>query len=562
VGAGGQGFALTRLRGTDQPKGGEPIKKKFFVTAAIASALAAVLTSAPTALAGLPQRSGGRAMSRLNWIAVVASVATLFVPEAQAVVVQAAPTFPVANAVAAPPPIPALPAAGNATPPSDQIADPVTPAPGCSLWYQQSKYGDRWAAGSSWWEYRCTYESTFYSNPCTTGACEAFCWYCYWETQDWTDYFYWDGANAVFYGEAYSDSIVWEGGIAPDSSSTDWWDAPTAQWYYIAPPPNVAPTASFTFSCAGLTCALDGTVSSDSDGTIADYSWTFGDGSSGSGANASHAYSSAGTYDVALTVTDSGGATGTVTKPVTVVGPTVAPTASFTFSCTGLSCSFDGSGSTDSDGTIASYSWGFGDGAASSGVTATHTYGHSGTYSVSLTVTDDRGRSSTASKDVAVTNLAPTAAFTVTCTSLRCTFDASGSADRDGTIATYAWNFGDETTGTVTTKSTAHDYPKAANYTVTLTVTDNAGGSAPASQRINPISLSARGSKQGGQQKVDLSWNGVTGASYDVYRNGAKIVTVSTTAYTDTVAKGTGTYKYRVCDPAGTTCSNESTVSF
>jgi Divergent InlB B-repeat domain len=88
---------------------------------------------------------------------------------------------------------------------------------------------------STWWEYRCSYEDTFYDNPCTSGACNGFCWYCTWETQNWTDYFYWDGSNAVFYGEAYSDSLVSEGDLFPPYSSTAWWDAPAAQWYSLGP---------------------------------------------------------------------------------------------------------------------------------------------------------------------------------------------------------------------------------------------------------------------------------------------------------------------------------------
>jgi PKD repeat protein len=506
-------------------------------------------------------------LNRTIALSVAAASLTLVlavgVTQAQAVVVQAAPTWPIANAVASPPPIPALPAAGGTTPPADQIADPVTPAAVCGGWYRQSNYGDRWPAGSTWWEYRCSYESAQYYNACTSAACPAFCPDCYWDTQDWTDYFYWDGSNAAFYGEGYSESVVYDDGYS--FSSADWWDAPTAQWYSVATPApaNVAPTASFTFSCSGLTCAFDAGASSDSDGTIADYSWTFGDGAAASGVTASHAYASAGIYDVTLTVTDNGGATGAATQSLTTVNPpNVPPSPSFTFSCTGLSCGFDGSGSTDSDGTIASYSWAFGDGATASGVTTTHTYGHSGTYSASLTVTDDRGASTTASKEVAVTNLAPTAALTVTCSSLHCTLDASKSADTDGVIASYGWSFGDGTAATVTTTSTTHDYPKAGNYTVTLTVTDNDGASASASQRINPISLSARAYKQGGQQKVGLAWNGIMGTMFDVFRNGAKIATVSTTAYTDTVGKGAGSYTYTVCAPAFSTCSNEATVSF
>src|SRR5262249_29292558 len=160
---------------------------------------------------------------------------------------------------------------------------------------------------------------------------------------------------------------------------------------------------------------------------------------------------------------------------------------------------------------IASYSWAFGDGATASGATTNHTYSHSGTYSASLTVVDNAGASTTASKDVTVTNLAPTDAFTVTCSGLRCTLDADGSAVRDGSSATYGWSFGDGTSASLTTTSTVHAYTKAGSYTVTLTVTDNAGASTVTSRRINPISLSARGYTQNGQQKVDLTWNGAAG---------------------------------------------------
>ncbi len=166
---------------------------------------------------------------------------------------------------------------------------------------------------------------------------------------------------------------------------------------YTAAAANVAPTASFTSSCTDLSCSFDGSASSDSDGTISSYSWSFG----ASGSTASKTYSSAGTYAVTLTVTDNGGLTNSVTHNVTVTAPpvNVAPTASFTSSCTDLSCSFDGSASSDSDGTISSYSWSFG----GTGVTASNTFASAGTYSVTLTVTDNNGATGTSTQNVTVT---------------------------------------------------------------------------------------------------------------------------------------------------------------
>ena len=166
---------------------------------------------------------------------------------------------------------------------------------------------------------------------------------------------------------------------------------------YDTPAANVAPTASFTSSCTDLSCSFNASSSSDSDGTISSYSWSFG----GTGVTASNTYASAGTYSVTLTVTDNNGATNSTTSSVTVTAPpaNVAPIASFTSSCTDLTCSFNASGSSDSDGSISSYSWSFG----GTGVTASNTYGSAGTYSVTLTVTDNNGATATSTSSVTVT---------------------------------------------------------------------------------------------------------------------------------------------------------------
>jgi hypothetical protein len=111
---------------------------------------------------------------------------------------------------------------------------------------------------------------------------------------------------------------------------------------------------------------------------------------------------------VTLTVTDNGGATGTVSHDVTVTAPVnVAPTAAFTSSVTDLGVSVDGSTSSDSDGSVVSYAWDFGDSATGTGVTASHTYAAAGTYTVTLTVTDNGGATGTVSHDVTVTAPGP-----------------------------------------------------------------------------------------------------------------------------------------------------------
>jgi hypothetical protein len=86
---------------------------------------------------------------------------------------------------------------------------------------------------------------------------------------------------------------------------------------------NTPPMATFTASCVWLECNFDGNGSSDPDGTIVSYSWSFGDGQSASGSAVSHAYTVKGVYVVGLTVTDNGGATHTYSASQTVVSPTV-----------------------------------------------------------------------------------------------------------------------------------------------------------------------------------------------------------------------------------------------
>jgi PKD repeat protein len=159
-----------------------------------------------------------------------------------------------------------------------------------------------------------------------------------------------------------------------------------------------------------------------------------------------------------------------------------APTAAFTSQCTSLRCSFDASTSGDTDGTVASYAWDFGDGTGT-GATPQHTYSAAGTYNVTLIVKDNLNKSSApVSHSVTVSNSAPTAAFSYNCSAHVCSFDASGSSDTDGTVASYSWNFGD---GTGTGKTPSHTYGSAGTYTVTLTVTDDVGGtSSPVSKPV------------------------------------------------------------------------------
>ena len=240
---------------------------------------------------------------------------------------------------------------------------------------------------------------------------------------------------------------------------------------------NTPPSASFTASTDGLNVTVDGSASSDPDGSIASYDWNWGDGSAhDSGVSPSHTYAGSGTDTITLTVTDTDGGTATIQHDV---HPSVnqPPVASFTDSEAGLKASYDGSASHDTDGgTISSYAWDFGDGGQSSAASPNHTYSAPGDYTVALTVTDNQGGKDTSSRQIHVTNTAPNAAFTLSTNGLNVSADGTASNDPDGTIASYDWNWGDGSAHSAGA-TPAHTYA-VGTYTVTLTVTDNAGGAA------------------------------------------------------------------------------------
>ena len=169
-----------------------------------------------------------------------------------------------------------------------------------------------------------------------------------------------------------------------------------------APTGNQPPAANFNATSNGLTASFTDT-STDSDGSIASRAWEFGDGSTSTTANPSHTYASAGSYTVKLTVTDNGGASHSVSKPITVTAPGNAnPVAGFNFTTSNLTASFTDT-STDSDGSIAARAWDFGDGSTSTTANPSHTYASAGSYNVSLTVTDNDGATDAITRSVTVT---------------------------------------------------------------------------------------------------------------------------------------------------------------
>jgi len=183
---------------------------------------------------------------------------------------------------------------------------------------------------------------------------------------------------------------------------------------------NAPPSADLSVAPAepatGETVTFDGSGSTDPDGEVVSYEWVI-DGAPASGVAVSRTFDAAGEYAVELTVTDDAGATDTVATSVRVTNRAPDPAVDYapTDVTTETAVTFDGSGSADPDGEVASYEWTFPDGTTATGPTVEHTFAEAGLRTVELGVTDDGGETATETVTVDVARApTPTASPTAT----------------------------------------------------------------------------------------------------------------------------------------------------
>jgi PKD repeat protein len=215
-----------------------------------------------------------------------------------------------------------------------------------------------------------------------------------------------------------------------------------------------------------------------------------------------------------------------------------APAARFTFSPQGghapLDVTFDGTASTDEDGQVTAYRWNFGDGSTGTGATTTHRFATQGTYTVTLTVTDNDGKTGSTTHSIVVDkpNEPPLAAFTFSPINglypLTVTFDGGASTDSDGFIEQYEWDFGGEQSAEGQVVS--FTFSEEGLHTVVLEVYDDDGASSSASATVEvlgllpPLSLAAESLINRNlftiQYVYRLTWNRNAGNA----RRGANII--------------------------------------
>ena len=373
-----------------------------------------------------------------------------------------------------------------------------------------------------------------------------------------------------------------------------------------APVANAGSSKSITLPVNSVN--LDGTLSSDPDGTIASYSWAQITGPSaatiinGNTATPTASALLAGQYTFELTVTDNKGATGKAQVKITVIPagslpPVANAGADQTITLPTNSVNLDGSASVAPSGTITNYSWTQSSGpsaatiASPSNATTTINNLVQGTYIFKLVITDNISATAADSVIIKVNpapNKAPIAnagvSKTITLPVNSVNLDGTLSSDPDGTIASYSWaQIAGPTAATITNGNTAA--PTAGNlqvgqYTFELTVTDNKGATAKAQVNITVLAApnQAPVANAGTDQTITLpvstaNLNGTLSADPDgtivsyswnkISGTGAITITNSNTATPTAIGLQAGIYVFEltVTDNKGATAKDQVTIT-
>ncbi len=346
---------------------------------------------------------------------------------------------------------------------------------------------------------------------------------------------------------------------------------------------NQPPIAKFSATpksgVAPLTVSLDGSLSTDEDGSIQSYAWSTSNGLSASGQTTSFTFNETGNYTITLTVTDNQGASSQTSTNISVnanQAPTAKITASATSAIAPSTISFEGGQSSDSDGSIASYQWSVSNGLSANTTNADFTFDQAGDYTVTLTVTDNNGASDQTSELInIVANKLPTAKIVASTTSgiapLKVKLDGGQSNDSDGFITAYQWSASNGLSASDTNPTFIFDQP--GNYTVTLTVTDDKGGSSQTSETIiveaenNPPTAKIVASATSGIAPLTVSFDGGQSSDSDgsiaTYQWSASNGLSANTANTEFSFEQAGTYTVTlmVTDDKGATATASETIT-
>lgn len=261
------------------------------------------------------------------------------------------------------------------------------------------------------------------------------------------------------------------------------------------------PNAGFTFTpnnqCAGTTVSF--TNSSTGTGAFTTYAWNFGDAGTATTPSSTHIYTTGGTYNVSLTISNGVGCTSTFNNTVTVLPRPVAAIAGddgdgdtqYCLSPVDTSSSDAVTFFNTTTGAV-SYSWNFGDGSpvfnTASNASFVHTYTNYGTYTVTMIAAGANGCTTTTTltvvfdKFVSASFIVPLIQFSGCVPHVVSPVNASQNADQ------YVWNFGDGTPAVTTTSSIAppHTYTVGGSYTISVVASNSCNSS---TSTVGPITV-------------------------------------------------------------------------
>src|SRR3989449_340816 len=289
----------------------------------------------------------------------------------------------------------------------------------------------------------------------------------------------------------------------------------------ISPLPSVTASVDHNLAAPGTVLTFSASPSGG-DGSFS-FEWTFGDGSSGSGAPATHAYTAAGSYQATVTATDGNGGTASSFRSVTISDISVTANVSPTSGDATTIFTFTASASGGS-GAPYSFSWTYGDRTTGTGSPVTHSYTAGGSYSPAVTATDSLGGTKIAPTQT-VSVSAPPAPLGATVNAPRQAADVGQSVSftcsatgGPGGFTGYAWSLGDGATGSGI--QVAHAFAQPASYQASVVVTDANGGTASGSVSVTiaNIQVTASGAPASGNTDTSFEFSATaTGGGGDPF---------------------------------------------
>ena len=252
----------------------------------------------------------------------------------------------------------------------------------------------------------------------------------------------------------------------------------------VSNPPPQPVSASLAANPGSGQAPLTVQFTDQSSGPVTTWNWNFGDGSASSAQNPSHTYNNAGSFTVTLTVSGSSGQSSRTTQTITVTSPSPPVSASFSANPSSGQAPLTVQFTDRSSGPVVSWSWDFGDGSSGSAQNPAHTYNSAGSYTVTLTVANSSGQTSSASHSIAVASPPPpvSAGFSASPTSGQAPLGVQFTDQSSGPVVSWSWDFGDGASSSA--QNPAHTYNNAGSYTVTLTVANSAGQTGSVSHTI------------------------------------------------------------------------------